>query len=106
MLDDLMDSFEKAIEPRLNAQPYIDPLDLQIMQQDYAEFQRQQSEDARITAQDIEFQRRLQQMSDRWTQYLEGIDASQGNSFRSTDLAQLEADILAAEQRGWEAGLS
>ena len=106
MLDDLMNSFERSLTPQSQFQPYIDPFDYQMMQDDYAEMQRQMSEDVRFMAQDVLYQRQLQQITDQWSRYLQGFDAIQGTSFRGNDLAQLEADILAAEQSGWQSGLS
>lgn len=105
MLDDFFGALEQSFQQPQHQLPSTDSYDYWDLRQSYGEAMRQSSQDILLEGQQMLLQKQMHERSNAWRQYLESIDSMQGTGFRGSDLAGLEADILAAEQHGWRQGL-
>lgn len=98
MLDELFAGFANGI----GSAPILNQWDQMTLASNLSQAAREQSEDNLALGQEMTAQRQQQQYGNAWDNYLRSIDAMQGTTFRSGDLAGLDAEILRAEQEGWQ----
>lgn len=104
MLDALFNNFANGFVAGETPQAPMTEWDQMTLTADASAMLRELSEDRRMTAQDLAFQRKQQEFGRIWETYLNGLDSMQGTTFRGGEISGLEADLLRAEQEGWRQG--